>query len=139
MLEDKIQNISLRIDEDFDTTWDEILLSMTKIPTDDILESLHKLRIRESDQLKTVLELHDMEMHEEISMPNYQKLKTMVKRSKKIRNSDCETLTPGTGELKQEAVITKHRGAQEPDHNAATPSEASLLRGRSVSKKQKYP
>ena len=30
---------------------------MTKIPPDDILESVYKLRIRESDQLKTVLEL----------------------------------------------------------------------------------
>ena len=35
----------------------------------------------ESDQLKTVWELYDMEIHQKISMPNYQKLKTMVKRS----------------------------------------------------------
>ena len=64
--------------QDFDTTWDEILLSMTKIPSDDVLESLHKLRIRESAQLKTVFELYDMEIHQKISMDNYQKLKTMV-------------------------------------------------------------
>ena len=37
---------------------------MTKIPPDDDLESLYKLRIRESDQLKTVLELYDMEIHQ---------------------------------------------------------------------------
>ena len=37
----------------FDTRWDEVLLSMSKIPSDHILESLYKLRIRESDQLKT--------------------------------------------------------------------------------------
>ena len=43
--------------QDFDTRWNEILLSMTKIPPDDIMEILYKLRIRESDQLKTVLEL----------------------------------------------------------------------------------
>ena len=36
--------------QDFDTRWDEILLSMTKIPSDGILESLYKLRRRESDQ-----------------------------------------------------------------------------------------
>ena len=30
---------------------------MTKIPPDDILEGLYKLRIRESEKLKTVLEL----------------------------------------------------------------------------------
>ena len=38
--------------QEFDTRWDEVLLSMTKIPSDDILESLYKLRIRESAQLK---------------------------------------------------------------------------------------
>ena len=38
--------------QEFDTRWDEVLLSMTKNPSDDILESLYNLRIRESDQLK---------------------------------------------------------------------------------------
>ena len=59
----------------------KILLSMTKIPPDDILESLYKLRIRESDQLTTVSELYDMEIHRKISRLDYQKMKTMVKRS----------------------------------------------------------
>ena len=42
--------IAVRNDDvqDFDTKWDEILQSMTQIPSDDILESLYKLRIRES-------------------------------------------------------------------------------------------
>ena len=53
---------------------------MTKIPPDDILEGLYKLRIRESEKLKNVLELYDMEIHQKISVPNNQKLKTMVKR-----------------------------------------------------------
>ena len=66
---------------EFDARWDEFLLSMSKIPSDDILESLCKLRIRESAQLITVLELYDMEIHRKISLPNYQKLKkNMVKR-----------------------------------------------------------
>ena len=58
-------SITLRNDDvqEFDTRWCENLLSMTKMPLDDILESLYKLRIRESDQLKTVLELFDMEIH----------------------------------------------------------------------------
>ena len=56
-------------------------MSMTKIPHDDILEGLYKLRIREFEQLKTVLELYDMDIHQKTSVPNYQKLKTMVKRS----------------------------------------------------------
>ena len=46
--------ITLRDDDvqEFDTRWDEILLSMTKIPPDDVLESFYNLRIRESDQSK---------------------------------------------------------------------------------------
>ena len=67
--------------QEFDTRWDEVPLSLSNIPSDDILESLYKLRIRESAQLKTVLELCDMETHQKISMPNYQKMNTMVKRS----------------------------------------------------------
>ena len=58
-------SITLRNDDvqEFDTRWDEILLSMTKIPAD-VQESLYKLRIRESDQLKIVLELYVMVIHQ---------------------------------------------------------------------------
>ena len=41
--------------QEFDTRWDEVALSMSKIPSDDILASLYKLRICESDQLKSVI------------------------------------------------------------------------------------
>ena len=54
---------------------------MTKIPSDDILEGLYKLRIRESDKLKTVLELYDLEIHQKKLGPDHHRLKTMVKRS----------------------------------------------------------
>ena len=58
--------IALRNDDiqEFDSKWDGILLSMTKIPSDDILEGLYKFRIRESEKLKTVLELYDLEIHQ---------------------------------------------------------------------------
>ena len=95
--------------QEFDTRWDDILSTMTKIPSDDILESLYKLRIRESDQLKTVLELCDIEIHKNISLPNYHKLKTMVKRSidqkLRLRNSDARHDKIETG-----AVVTSHSG-----------------------------
>ena len=47
--------IVLRNDDiqECDSKWDGILLSMTKIPSDDILEGLYKLRIREYEKLKT--------------------------------------------------------------------------------------
>ena len=63
-VQDSVENyadlftISLRNDDiqEFDSRWEGVLLSMTKIPSDDIMEGLYKLRIRESDKLKTVLE-----------------------------------------------------------------------------------
>ena len=84
--------IALRNDDiqEFDSKWDGILLSMTKIPPDDILEGLYKLRIRESDKPKTVLELYDLETHQKKLGPDYHRLKAMVKRSieQEIRNKN---------------------------------------------------
>ena len=37
---------------------------MTKIPPDDIVEGLYKLRIRECEKFATVLELYDLEIHQ---------------------------------------------------------------------------
>ena len=54
---------------------------MTKIPSDDFLEGLYKLRIRESEKLKTVLELYNLEIHQKKAGPDYHRLRTMVKRS----------------------------------------------------------
>ena len=87
--------------QEFDSRWDEVLLSMSKNPSDDILESLYIFRIRESEQLKTVLELYDIEIHQKISMPNYQKLKTVEKRTLdqklRLRNFDARHGRTETG------------------------------------------
>ena len=95
--------------QEFDTRWDEILFSMTRIPPHDILESLYTLRIRESDQLKTVLELYDMEIHQKTSRPNCHRLKTMVKRimdqKLRLRNFDARHEKIETG-----ALVKRHRG-----------------------------
>ena len=95
--------------QEFDTRWDEILLSVSKIPSDDILESLCKLRIRESAQLKTELELYDMEIHQKISLPNYQKLKTMVKRriDEKLR---LRYFDARHGKIETGAVVKSRKG-----------------------------
>ena len=103
--------VTLRDDniQEIDTRWDEVLLSMLKIPSDEILESLYKLRTCESDQLKTVLELYDMEIHQKISVPNYQKLKTMVKRSidqkLRLRNFDARHR-----KIESAAVVKNRKG-----------------------------
>ena len=86
--------------QESDSKWDGILWSMTQIPSDDILEGLYKLRIRESEKLKTVLELYNMEIHQKKAGPNYHRLNTMVKRSIEqnlrvknfeTRNGNCES------------------------------------------------
>ena len=53
---------------------------MTKIPSDDILEGLYEIRLRESEKLKTVLELYDLEIHQKKIGPDYHRLKTMVRK-----------------------------------------------------------
>ena len=55
--------------QEFDSKWEGILLSMTKIPSDDILEGLYKRRIRESEKLNTVLELYNLEIHQKKAGP----------------------------------------------------------------------
>ena len=141
-----------------------------KIASDDIFENLYKLRIRESDQIKNVLELYDMVIHQKISVPNCQKLKTVVKRRKdqklRLRNFDARH-----GKIESGAVIKSRKGpigveggkgicfqwkgkgqcsqgdrcsfrhetqdrAQKPEHTAATLSEPTASRGRSVSRKR---
>ena len=76
--------------QEFDSKWDEILLSMTKIPSDNILEVLYKFWIRGSEKLKTVLDLYKMEIHQKKAGPDYHRLKTMVKRNieQELRNKN---------------------------------------------------
>ena len=95
--------------QEFDTRWDEVLLSMTKIPSDDILESLYRLRIRESDQLKNVFELYDMEIHQKTSVPNHQKLKTILKRCihQKLRSRNFDARH---GRIESGAVVKSRKG-----------------------------
>ena len=86
---------------------------MTKIPSDDILEGLYKLRIRESEKLKTVLELYDLEISQKKAGQHYHRLKTMVKRSMEqdLRNRNFGARN---GNYERHAVVknqeTKQRG-----------------------------
>ena len=77
---------------------------MTKIPHDDILEGLYRLRIRESEKLRTVLELYDLETHQKKIGLDYHRLKTMVKRSieQDIRNKNFGIRN---GNFKKNAVV----------------------------------
>ena len=86
---------------------------MRKIPSDDILEGLYKLRIREFEKLKTVLELYNLEIHQKKAGPDCHRLKTMVKRSieqiLRIKNFEARN-----GKYERNTVVknqgTKQRG-----------------------------
>ena len=68
---------------------------MTKIPPDDILEGLYNLRIRESDKLKTVLELYDLETHQKKLGPDYHRLKKYGE--KEVSSKKFEIIILGSG------------------------------------------
>ena len=86
---------------------------MTQIPSDDILEGLYKLRIRESEKPKTVLELYNIEVHQKKAGPDYHRLKTMVKRSIE-ENLRMKIFEARNGNYETNAVVknqgTKQRG-----------------------------
>ena len=84
---------------------------MTKIPSDDILEGLYKLRIREPDKLRTVLELYDLETHQKKLGPDFHRLKAMVKRSieQEIRNKNFGARS---GNFEKNAVV-KNQGTKQ--------------------------
>ena len=84
---------------------------MTKIPHDDILEGLYKLRIRESEKLKTVLEVYDLETHQKKLGPDYHRLKAMVKRSieQEIRHKNFGSRN---GNYEKYAVV-KNQGTEQ--------------------------
>ena len=97
--------------QEFDSKNDEILLSKTKIPSDDILEGLYKLRIRESEKLKTVLELYDLEIHQKKAGPDDHRLKTMVKRSIE-QNLRIKNFEARNGNY-ETSVVVKNQGTKQ--------------------------
>ena len=97
--------------QEFDSNWDEILLSMTQIPSDDILEGLYKLRIRESEKLKTVLELYNMEIDQKKAGPAYHSLKTTVKRSIE-QNLPMKNFEARNGNYETNAVVKNQETKQ---------------------------
>ena len=86
---------------------------MTKIPHDDILEGLYKLRIRESEKLKTVLELYDLETHQKKAGLDCHRLQIMVKRciEQNLRNKNFEARN---GNYETNAVV-KNQGTKQCD------------------------
>ena len=59
----------------FDTRWDEVFLWIKEAFSDNMLENLCNVRIRESDQFQNVLALCEQVIEQHLGRPNYQKLK----------------------------------------------------------------
>ena len=72
---------------------------------------MFKIRIRESEKLKTVLELYDLKTHQKKLGPDHHRLKTMVKRSieQEIRNKNFGNRN---GNFEKNAVI-KNQGTKQ--------------------------
>ena len=161
-------SVTLRDDniQAFDTRWDEVSLSISRIPSDDILDSLYKLRIRQSDQLKNRIGIvRHGDSSEDISS-QLSKDENHGEEKLRLRNFDARH-----GRIESGAVIKSRKGqsgveggkgicyqwkekgqcsqgdrcsfrhetndrAQKPEHTAATLSEPTASRGRSVSRKR---
>ena len=91
---------------------------LSKIPSDDVLERLYKLRIRESEQLKTVLELYEMEIHQKISMPE----KVFVTSGKKKGQCSKGDRCSFHHETQDRAQKQKHTAATPFEHHRCNPS-----------------
>ena len=103
-------SIVLRNDniQEFDARWDEIAQSMEQVPPDDILESLYTLKIREPEELKTVLEFYNLEIHHKKSKLDDHRLKTMVKRGieQDLRTRNFEART---GRIESNMLVENQR------------------------------
>ena len=84
---------------------------MTKIPPDDILEGLYKIRIRESEKLKTALELYDLEIHQKKARLDKHRFQTMVKKYR-ARFTKNRNFGARNGIFERNAVV-KNQGTKQ--------------------------
>ena len=75
------------------------------------MEGLYKLRIRESEKLKTVLELYNIQIHQKKAGPDYHRLQTMVKRSLE-QNLRIKNFEARNGNYERNAVV-KNQGTKQ--------------------------
>ena len=91
-----MKHVSLQRDDiqDFDKRWDQAPVSCNGHTQ---VESLYKMKIRESVQLQTALAMYDQEIDRDRAVPSYQGLKTIhidqmvLSRNFKGRNERIET------------------------------------------------
>ena len=81
--------------EDFGTRCDQAPLPASEIPTENVLEGLYKMKIRDSVQLQTVLIMYGQEIVRDRLMRSCSRLKTLIRRHvdqmSRTRNERIET------------------------------------------------
>ena len=102
-------NVRLQHDDvqDFDTRWDQALLSASEIPTEMVLEGLYKSKLQDSVQLQIVLALYEQEIVRNNEQPNYSALKTTVRRhiDQTMRTRNFRT----RNEIVERGAVTKSK------------------------------
>ena len=106
---------------------------MTKIPPDDFLQGLCKLRIRGSEKLKTVLELYDMEIRQKKIWPDYHRLRKAKGQCVKGDVSSFRLHDSKRGNVTQSSILTPRPQTQ---HDGRERSKEKSPRGRGVSGKR---
>ena len=108
-LSDLLNNCSQGDDiQDFDTRWDQALLTASEIARVNVFEGLYKMKKRGSVQLQTVLVMYDPEMDRDRAMPSNQRLKTLARRHDQMiwtRNFSARNQRIETGVL-----VTSQKG-----------------------------
>ena len=66
--------------QDVDTRWDQAPLAASEMPSETVLEGLHKSKLQDSVQRHTALAMYEQENVRNHEPPNYSRLKTKVRR-----------------------------------------------------------
>ena len=81
-------NVSLQGDDiqDFETRWDQALLSASEVAKENVLESLCKMKICESVQVQTVFAMYDQDIDRESSSAKLSKIEEDIDHLIRTRN-----------------------------------------------------
>ena len=89
-------NVSLQGDDsqDFVLRWDRALLSASEAPKENVLESLYKMKTRESVQLQHVLAMYEQEIDRDRSMSRRSKIEDYCKKTYWSDDQVAQLLSP---------------------------------------------
>ena len=76
--------------QEIDTRWDHVLMSTSEVPNDRILESLYKMRMRESAKLQTVLAMCEQEINSNRSRAELSKVEDHGKWTYRSKDQDTK-------------------------------------------------